>query len=155
MRLALGEALPGIYTFLRSRLRDLRQGRIPLEELLVTQRLSRALNEYKTPSPAARAAAQLAAVHKPLRAGQRVRFFITLGEPGVHAWDLPQPVNPASLDLRRYAELTLRAAAAVVQPLGVTEQALKDRVLEDVVRLPLPRKQLPASGKVAGLSLPF
>lgn len=155
MRGALAEALPGLYAFLRRRLYDLRLGRIPLEELLVTQRLSRALDEYKSPSSAARAAAQLAAAGKPLRAGQRVRFLVTLGEPGVHAWDLPQPVNPASLDLRRYAELTLRAAAAVVQPLGITEEALKDRVLEDVVKLPLPRKQLPAGSQPVGLSASF
>jgi DNA polymerase-2 len=141
MRLALAEALPGLYAFLRARLRDLRLGRVPLEELLVTQRLSRALDEYKTPSPAARAAAQLAAVGKPLRAGQRVRFFITLGEPGVYAWDLPQPVNPLALDVLRYTELALRAAAAVVQPLGITEQALKDRVLEDATRLPMPLRR--------------
>jgi DNA polymerase-2 len=138
MRLTLAEAMPGLVAFLRRRLSDLRLGRVPPEELLVTQRLSRALDEYKTPSPAARAAAQLAAEGKLLRAGQRVRFFITLGEPGVHAWDLPQPVNPASLDLRRYAELTLRAAATVVQPLGISEQALRDWVMEDMLRLPLP-----------------
>jgi DNA polymerase-2 len=142
MRGALAEALPGLVAFLRRRLRDLRLGHVPLEELLVTQRLSRALDEYKSPSPAARAAAQLAAAGRPLSAGQKVRFLITLGEPGVHAWDLPRPVNPAALDLRRYAELTLRAAGSVVQPLGITEEALKDKVLEDMVRLPLPRKQL-------------
>jgi DNA polymerase-2 len=146
MRSLLLQAMPGLVVLLRRRLYDLRLGRIPLEELLVAQRLSRALDEYKSPSPAARAAAQLAAAGKPLRAGQRVRFLITLGEPGVHAWDLPQPVNPAVLDLRRYAELTLRAAASVVQPLGVTEEALKDWVLEDVVRLPLPGKQLSLIG---------
>ena len=99
-------------------------------------------------TPAARAAAQLAKTGKPLRAGQRVRFFIILGEPGVYAWDLPQPVNPLALDVRRYTELALRAAAAVVQPLGVTEDSLKDKVLEDMACLPLPlwRPRLAAAG---------
>jgi hypothetical protein len=63
----------------------------------------------------------------------------------VWAWDLPQPVNPAALDLRRYTELTLRAAASVVQPLEISEQALRDWVMEDMVRLLLPGNQLRAS----------
>jgi DNA polymerase-2 len=141
----LPHRLPEVAALLRRRLAELRSGAVPAEELLVTQRLSRALEEYSTPSPAARAAAQLKAVGKETRPGQHVRFLYMLGEPGVWAWDLPQPVNPAALDLRRYTELTLRAAASVVQPLEISEQALRDWVMEDMVRLLLPGNQLRAS----------
>ncbi len=82
---------------------------IPVEDLLVSLTLSRQLSEYRSPSPAARAAAQLAAVGKILRPGQRVRFVYTLGEPGVHAWDLPQPPDVRSIDQERYRVLLLRA----------------------------------------------
>ena len=41
------------------------------------------------------------------------------GRPGVHAWDLPDPPNPAAVDLDRYRVLLLRAAATVFQPMGV------------------------------------
>jgi DNA polymerase-2 len=119
--------LPWLLRWLRTSLNELRSGRIPIEQLLAAQKLSRALDEYRTPSPAARAAAQLAAVGKHLRAGQRVRFLYTLGEPGVHAWDLPYPPDRRSLDLARYQELLIRAVGAVMQPFGISEDELRLR----------------------------
>jgi DNA polymerase-2 len=119
--------LPWVIRWLRTALAELRGGRIPLEQLLAAQKLSRALDEYRTPSPAARAATQLAAAGKHLRAGQRVCFLYTLGEPGVHAWDLPCPPDRRSLDLARYQELLVRAVGGVVQPFGITEDELRLR----------------------------
>ena len=118
--------LPDLLALLRGRLACLRSGRVPMIELLVSQKLSRHLDEYRTPSPAARAAAQLESIGKSRRPGQRVRFVYTRGEPGVHAWDLPDPPDPAALDLARYAELLLRAGATVLQPLGISEATLRD-----------------------------
>lgn len=46
---------------------NLRNGLVPLKELVVTQSLSRAVEQYKTPSPAARAAGQLLAAGKAVR----------------------------------------------------------------------------------------
>jgi DNA polymerase II len=109
----------------RRTLRDLRQGRIPLEKMVTSQRISRELDEYRSPSPAARAAAQLAGVGKHLRPGQRVRFLYTRGEPGVYAWDLPEPVSRAALDVARYTELLLRAGGSVLGPFGIGEAALR------------------------------
>lgn len=99
---------------LAERLFDLRAGRVPLEGLVLSQRLSRKLEDYRSPSPAARAALQLAAMGRNLRPGQRVRFLCTLGEPGVHAWGQPIPPDPRQVDWGRYRELTLRAAAEVL-----------------------------------------
>ena len=121
--------LPRILKLMRRALARLRRGEVTAEDLLVGQTLSRELTEYRTPSPAARAAAQLAAVGKNLRPGQRVRFIYTLGEPGVHAWDLPQPPDLRSVDQERYRVLLFRAAAAVLQPFGLQEDDLKTRVL--------------------------
>jgi DNA polymerase-2 len=117
--------LPKVVKLWQDRLDDLRSGRVPLEQLLVTQKLSRELEEYKVPSPAARAVAQLQGVGKEFKVGQYVRFLYTIGEPGVHAWDLPQRPDPGALDLDRYAELLLRAAHTVLQPLGVKEETLR------------------------------
>lgn len=122
----LPEYLPAILAFLRQQLKLLRLRRLPLENLLVSQKLSRELEEYRTPSPAARAALQLRAVGRSLRPGQRVRFLFTLGDPGVYAWDLPEPPSPAAVNVSRYSELLLRASAAVLQPLGVNETALRN-----------------------------
>ncbi len=116
--------LPRILTLLRRQLAALRAGRLPLEQLLVAQKLSRTLDEYRTPSPVARAAAQLQAAGKTTSPGERVRFLYTRGEPGVHAWNLPNPPDPASVDIDRYSELLLRAAATMLEPFGVSEQLL-------------------------------
>jgi DNA polymerase-2 len=126
---ALQELLPEILDLLRRRLGDLRGGRARLVDLLVTQRLSRPLDAYRQPSPAARAAQQLLVVGKAVRPGQSVRFLYTLGDPGVYAWDLPVPPNPDSVDLGRYTELLLRAASSVLEPLGLDEAALRDWLL--------------------------
>jgi DNA polymerase elongation subunit (family B) len=121
--------LPQALALLRRQLRQLRLGRAPLEELLVTQKLSRELGEYRVPSPVARAAAQLEAAGKPTRPGQYIRFLYTRGKPGVHAWDRPTPPDPAALDTARYTELLLRAASTVLGPLGADEATLRDWLL--------------------------
>jgi DNA polymerase II len=123
--------LPKVLKMLRKALTRLRTGKVPVEDLLVSLTLSRELSEYRTPSPGARAAAQLAATGTDLRPGQRVRFVYTLGKPGVHAWDLPEPVDVRSIDHGRYCVLLLRAAAAILQPFGLQEDDLKTRVFAD------------------------
>jgi DNA polymerase elongation subunit (family B) len=97
--------------------------------------LSRPLEAYRQPSPAARAAQQLLGVSKVVRPGQSVRFLYTLGDPGVYAWDLPVPPNPDSVDLGRYSELLLRAANSVLEPLGLDEAALRDWLLNGAAYL--------------------
>ncbi len=119
------EGLPAAQARLRGYLSLLRAGRVPLEELLVGQRLSREVEDYRSPSPAARAAAQLKAVGKLVKPGQRVRFLYTLGDPGVYAWDLPERPNPAMLDRARYQELLLRAADEVLEPFRTAENRLQ------------------------------
>ena len=117
--------LPRVHALLQTRLRELKQGKVPLADLLVSQKLSRPLEEYKVPSPAARAAAQLAGIGKHLTPGQRVRFLFMRGDPGVFAWDLAEKPEAGSIDIDRYAELLCRAAYTLLQPLGVKEQTLR------------------------------
>jgi hypothetical protein len=58
-----------------------------------------------------------------------VRFVYTLGEPGVHAWDLPQLPELRSIDQERYRVLLFRAASTILQPFGLQEQDLKTQVI--------------------------
>jgi DNA polymerase II len=118
-------ALPAALVILRRHLADLRGGRVALEALLVAQRISREVEEYRSLPPAARAAKQLQAAGKQVKPGQRVRFLFTRGEPGVYAWDLPQPPNPAAVDIPHYRELLLRAVHEVLAPFGATEDLLR------------------------------
>ena len=127
----LTRALPDLTNMLRHRLQDLRAGRIPLQELLVSQKISRTIDEYRTLPPAARAAIQLQAIGKKTKPGQRVRFLYTIGSPGVHAWDLPERPDPASLDIDRYIILLIRAASTVFQPFGVSEKILRNWLLSN------------------------
>jgi DNA polymerase-2 len=111
----LKDCLPPARALLNRRLNDLRNGRVPLEKLLLAQKLSRELEDYRSPSPAARAALQLAKTGRTLRPGQRVRFLLTRGEPGIHAWDLPDQPDPRTLDVPRYRALVQRAAETVLK----------------------------------------
>jgi len=123
---------------LRCRLNDLRDGRVPLQELLVGKRLSKELDGYRVPSPGARAVLQLQSAGKNARPGQRVSLLFT--RTGVHAWDLHVPPDPHALDLAYYQELLLRAAASLMQPFGLDEEALLIAVRSDMgrqLRLPL------------------
>lgn len=121
----LRDCLPEIVSRLRRRLADLRAYRVPLEELLVAQKLSRKLEEYRVPSPAAHAASQLQDEGKFLRPGQMVRFLYTRGKPGVFAWDAAGVPDVCTLDVERYTELLVRASATILQPLRVDEPTLR------------------------------
>jgi DNA polymerase elongation subunit (family B) len=116
---------------------------MPLEDLIISQRLSRELENYRQPSPPARAATQLVKNGRVLRAGQRVRFLYTLGEPGVYAWDLPERPKTEMIDIERYSKLMLRAAHAVLEPFGYDEAQVAEQIGEipaHQLRLPLPRR---------------
>ena len=112
----LSDLLPAVHSLLRRRLADLRLGRVPPEKLVVRQTISRELDLYKTPSPAAVAARQLQALGKSLRPGQSVRFVYTLGDPKLRAWDLPGKIDPRTVDTREYRKLLLRAAESILTP---------------------------------------
>ena len=118
--------LPEILELTQGRLSALKNRDIPLEELVVTQTLSRELNGYSVLSPAAVAARQLQVQSKTVNMGQRIRFIYTSPGSGVHAWSLSSPLDPRTIDVSQYKELTLRAVHEVIQPLGVTEKILRD-----------------------------
>lgn len=91
---------------------DLRNGKIPLEELVITQSLSREVERYKTPSPAARAAGQLLAMGKTVAPGQFMRFVFVRGKERVSAWELG--VDPRTVDVEMYRLLMERATDEII-----------------------------------------
>lgn len=122
----LPEYLPEILGVLRERLNALKEGLVPLEELVITQRLSREPEKFSVLSPSAIVAKQLQSHGKKVKRGQRIRFIYTAPAPGVWAWDLPTLPNPKTMDRVKYRELLIRAVHEVLQPLGVTEVILKN-----------------------------
>ncbi len=127
----LTRLLPDVLSMVKERLSALVARRIPANELIVTQTLSRELEDYRLPSPVARAALQLQAAGKTMRMGQRVQFIYTTTEDGVRAWDLPDAFNFALVDAPRYKELLFRAVHEVLQPMGVAENALRDWIFSE------------------------
>jgi len=123
--------LPALVESIQEDIRDLYAYRIPVKLLVITQTLSRELKAYRVPSPAARAAAQLDRIGVDIRPGQRIRFLYTLGEPGVYAWNTPEPPLPEMIDLNRYRTLLLRAVHNVLQPFGVDEGMLENWLLSN------------------------
>jgi DNA polymerase-2 len=113
----LGDFLPRAQAYASQQMLKLCAGRVPVEKLLVSQKLSRELGEYSTPSPAARAVRQLQATGKTIRPGQRVRFLFTRGKPGVQAWDVPEQPDPRTVDIARYRSLLERAVQTILAPI--------------------------------------
>jgi len=109
------EYLPEADGVVQKAKRNLKKERVPLEYLVVTQKLSRAVEEYKTPSPAARAAMQLQAVGRKAAPGQFIRFVYTRDASKVRAWDLHGEVDPRMLDTARYCTLLDRSVETVLE----------------------------------------
>jgi len=134
------ESLPALldeaWALVRKRLADLKAGRVPVEKLIVRQTLSRELERYRSPSPAAVAAQQLAGTGKNLRPGQSVRLVYTLGRPGVRAWDLAGEFDRRSVNIPEYRKLLLRAAQTVLSPFGKADD------LQGALPIPLPHPSL-------------
>ena len=134
----LTSALPEMVSHLRRVIAALRGAQLAPEMLLVTHRVSRLPDEFRAASPAARALRQLAALGHERRPGQRIQFIYTRGDPGVYAWDLPEELNPAAVDVARYSDLLIRAAHTILQPLGVSKQQTQTWLLNQATQLPLP-----------------
>jgi DNA polymerase-2 len=108
--------VPEVMKFVEHAKRELRLGRVPMEELIVHQRLSRAIEAYRTPSPAARAARQLQARGWQFAPGQLLEFLFARNGDGVHAWEISKVINFGRLDLKKYCGLLDRAMLTILNP---------------------------------------
>jgi DNA polymerase-2 len=122
----LANVLPEVLGMLHERLSALQDRSVPVEELFITQTLSRELVEYRVPSPAARAASQLQSIGKNIQMGQRIQFIYVKTKQGVWARGLPDLFHPGGIDIAKYKELLFRAVYEVLQPLGVGEGVLRN-----------------------------
>ena len=110
------DRIPDVMALVECAKRDLRIGRVPLGELVIRQRLSRTIEAYKTPSPAARAALQLQAHGRQFAPGQSLEFLFARNATGVHAWELDETLDSGRLDTKRYCRLLDRAVQTVLDP---------------------------------------
>jgi DNA polymerase-2 len=122
----LANILPDVLRMLHERMSVLNDRSVSVEELFVTQTLSRELIEYRVQSAVARAAAQLQSIGKNVQMGQRIQFIYVKTKQGVCARGLPDRFHPGGIDIARYKELMFRAVYEVLQPLGVRESVLRN-----------------------------
>lgn len=118
--------IPKIITLLRQRIRELRAGETELSTLVLTQKLSKAPEEYRAQTSTVRAAKQLHAAGKHARIADYVRYVYVRGPERVRAWDLPEPLDSKTIDVPRYIGLLIRAAAEILGPLGAEENTVKN-----------------------------
>ena len=113
----LENQLPEIRKLIQRKQTDLRSMRIPLEEFIIHQTVSRKLDEFRSSSPASAALEQLESTGKSLRPGQSVRLIYTRGVPRARAWDLPFAFDPRTVNIPRYHDLFDKAVDTVMEPL--------------------------------------
>jgi DNA polymerase-2 len=123
----LAQRVPEVLAFVEHCKSQLRAGRVPLEELIVRQRISRALDGYKSPSPAARAALQLQSIGRVISPGQSVQFLYTRSSSGVQAWELGETLPADMLHTKRYCDMLDRAIQTVLDP--VKSVCIPERLL--------------------------
>jgi DNA polymerase-2 len=121
--------LPELVDELRKQVKCLQKHAVPLEKLVMAQKMSRKLEEYRSTSPAAQAAGQLLKIGREMRPGQMLRFIHMTGHPAVHAWDLPDLPAAQRVDIEYYVKFMLRAASTLLSPFGISETDLQKWVL--------------------------
>jgi DNA polymerase-2 len=116
------DLVPQAIAYAQERLRLLRTGRVPLDTLLVSHRMSRQLEDYSVRTVAVRAATQLQRSGVTLSPGQSVHFLYTPGQEKVRAWELID--KPVPYDREAYTELFLRSIENLLAPVGVDRNTL-------------------------------
>lgn len=114
--------LPEVIEMVSQAKRDLRNGHVPLEELVVAQSLSRTVEGYTSPSPAARAAMQLQTTGREVAPGQFMRFVFVRGQERIRVWELG--VDEKIIDVKRYCAILDRAVSGLVNVFEKTEAGL-------------------------------
>lgn len=120
----LPRLIPELVDTFKSHYQKILRGQVQLEQLVVSQTLSRNLEDIRALSPAARAALQLAAQGKTTSAGQNVDFVRIRNAPFVLPWNLMCQSQTVEIDAQWYGEQLLRAADEILYCFGVPKDLL-------------------------------
>jgi len=121
----LAERVPDVIKLVRERCTELQSGNIPLEQLVITRKLSKELNEYKASSAMFRVAKQLQPAGRVIGTGRIVAYLLTRCAGGSYPWDFADDLTAGMIDVRKYKELVIRATHELLQPLGVSEEVIR------------------------------
>lgn len=118
--------VPVLVEFFRNSFQQIARGEVITEKLVVSQTLSRDVQDFKVKSPAAVAANQLIKAGKPIGAGQNIDFLHIKDNPFVIAWNLVEKDSPPKLDVEWYCDQLLRAADEVLCSFGIPKATLQE-----------------------------
>jgi DNA polymerase-2 len=120
-------AMPDAVAYASQRMRRLLAGVVPVNELVVTHRLSRRPEEYVVRTVAARVAVELTHQGVELSPGERLRFLLVPGPEKARAWEHIEGEIP--YDREAYRELMLRTVESVFAAVGVDRATLETWLL--------------------------
>ena len=118
------------WTILGDYVTRLKEGRVETQELVITRRLTRKLEEYRVKTPSAMALEQFESVGLTIHPGQKVGYLLRdeaiSGEEGRI---LPAPFleGGEDYDKKKYLEILLKAAAEVLVTFGLDYKDLAKR----------------------------
>jgi DNA polymerase elongation subunit (family B) len=124
------ELIPKALAVMNSYVSALRTRKVPIEQLVVEKRLSKALNEHTNLVPQAIAATHLAREGQDTHAGQTVSYVVTNNESGITGnRALPAEFLDESIDYDSewYVKLLLSSAANLFLPFGYDVNLLTGR----------------------------
>ncbi len=127
----LGDLLPSALSVLDARIRELLDGRIAPADLAVTKQVSQDPEDYTRACDTAVAAQSLLARGIRLAPGENVQMVYSAGgdrDPASRVRPLAFSSPDFSCDTEKYLDLTLRAAGAILGPLGWDESRLAEAV---------------------------
>jgi DNA polymerase elongation subunit (family B) len=134
----LNTLLPKAVNLMRQSIDKLNKGQVPPSDLIVTQRLSREVDQFKGISASASAAKQMMAHHRSVRAGQKVEFIYTRGKaPNVQVVDYLHWPEDHVIDKQQYCKLLIRAVYQLLIPLGIQEEDMRALADEGIRQLVL------------------
>jgi DNA polymerase elongation subunit (family B) len=112
--------LPEAVAHAQAKLQLLRAGDVPLDQLVMRQRLSRKPEEFVVRTVAAHVARELVQGGVDLAPGEPLRFVLIPGPEKARAWELIEGDVP--YDRQAYTELMLRAVGSVLAAVDVDRQ---------------------------------
>ena len=120
--------VPEALEILRQHVEAIREGRVPLQELIITRTLSKEPMQYVREDAGAIAAKELARAGVTLHPGQQITYLILDRKAKVKG-DRARPAilltGDESYDKERYEELLLRAAETLLGPVGWPAEKLQ------------------------------
>ena len=127
------EQVPQVIDLIRDRLAELRSQQVDYRDLALTYRLTRDPQEYRHNTLNAIVAQQLSQRGVSLHPGESIRYVITdakARDPHARARPVDLMDSSCGYDVEKYAELLLRAMATILQPAGLDQAQIEQRLTQ-------------------------